>query len=249
MHTRPLFRKPVVFPSSEVIAAESTRHGGVSPPPYASLNLGKHTADAPENVQENRRRFCEAVGFSPAQLAYSHQIHGVEVCVVEAPGAYIGYDALICCRPGIVLAVSVADCAPVLLYDTRHRIVAAVHAGWRGAAAGIAWSTVQLMAERFGTRGTDCLAYVGTCIDEDSFEVGPEVAAQFDGAFVRFDAAEGQYRVDLKGALVAQLRSASVPPEQIEVSPFSTVLHAEDYFSHRKSGGQTGRMLGVIGLK
>ncbi|MCS7037371.1 MAG: peptidoglycan editing factor PgeF [Saprospiraceae bacterium] len=244
-----MFRTPTLFQRSELVAAESTRHGGVSPAPYDSLNLGKRTDDAPEYVEENRRRFGAAVGFRPEQLAWSYQVHGAEVQWVEAAGGSSGYDALVTRKPGVVLGVSVADCAPVLVYDMRKRAIAAIHAGWRGAVAGIVPKTLQAMAEWMGTRGGDCLAYVGTCIDECSFEVGPEVAAQFDSAFVRFNAAKGRHFVDLRGAIVQQLRACGLPAEQIEVSPYSTVLHSDDYFSHRLSGGRTGRMMAVIGLR
>ncbi len=247
--TCPLFRTPVLLQRPEIIAAESTRHGGISSGPYASLNLGKSTDDAPENVEENRRRFSAAVGFVPEQLAWSYQVHGSEVKWVEAPAGLSGYDALVTQTPGVMLAVSVADCAPVLVYDARQRAVAAIHAGWRGAAAGIVPKTLEAMAQWFGTRGADCSAYVGTCIDECSFEVGPEVAVLFDSAFVRAVPQSDRYCLNLKAFIVAQLRAFGLPAAQVEVSPYSTVLHSEDYFSHRKSGGRTGRMLAVIGLR
>ncbi len=246
---KPMLRRPYLFRAASLVAAESTRHGGVSPMPYASLNLGKSTEDAWENVLENRRRFCRALGVSPEQLAWSYQVHGSEVCAVEHPGGCSGYDALITRKRGIVLAVSVADCAPVLVYDMRQSAVAAIHAGWRGAAAGIVLKALRAMAEHFGTRGSDCIAYIGTCIDADSFEVGLEVAARFEAAFVRPQIGSDRYLLDLKSAVAAQLLAGGLPPDQIEVSPYSTVLHCEDYFSHRKSGGRTGRMLAVIGLR
>lgn len=244
-----LFRTPVVFSEYPgLVAAESTRHGGVSPEPYHSLNLGKNTADAPENTAENRRRFCAALGFSPERLAWSKQVHGAEVLVATTPGGAEGFDALVTQTPGVFLSVSVADCTPVLVFDPVHGAVAAIHAGWRGAAANIVGKTLHVMAERFGTHGADCLAYVGTCIDECSFEVGAEVAAEFDPAFKRFDPKRDRFFVDLKKACTAQLLAAGLAAERIEISPYSTVLHGEDYFSHRKSGGVTGRMLAVIGL-
>lgn len=244
-----MYHKPSVFqPFPGLVAAESTRHGGVSPAPYASLNLGKSTADAPENVLENRRRFCSALGFRPEQLAWSRQVHGAEVLQVTAPGGAEGYDAFICQTPGIVLAVSVADCTPVLVYDRERRAIAAIHAGWRGAAAGIVGKTLEAMAAAFGSRGADCYAYIGTCIDECSFEVGPEVAAQFDQPFKRPETGQNKYWVDLKMACNAQLLEFGVPQSQIEISPFSTVLNNADYFSHRLEQGMTGRMMAVIGL-
>ena len=104
------------------------------------------------------------------------------------------------------------------------------------------------MAAEFGTKGADCYAYIGTCIDECSFEVGEEVAVQFDTAFKRFDAERGKYMVDLKKANAAQLRSFGVAESHMETSPYSTVLNNDDYFSHRKEKGTTGRMLAVIGI-
>jgi len=245
-----LIRTPAIFSEYPgLVAAESTRHGGVSPAPWHALNLGKNTADAPENTAENRRRFCAALGFLPNQLAWSKQVHGAEVLVTTAPGGAEGFDALATQTPGVFLSVSVADCTPVLVFDPVRRAVAAIHAGWRGAAAGIVGKTLRIMAEKFGTRGADCRAYVGTCIDECSFEVGADVAAEFDPAFKRYDPGRDRFFVDLKKVCAAQLLDAGLAAEHIEVSPFSTVLHNHDYFSHRKEGGITGRMLAVIGVR
>ncbi len=245
-----MYRVPSVFQKfPQLIAAESTRHGGVSPAPYASLNLGKSTGDAPENVAENRRRFCAALHFDASRLAWSKQVHGDAVRLVTAPGGAEGFDALITQTPGVFVAVSVADCTPILVFDPENAAVAAVHAGWRGAAANILEKTLVSMAEHFGTRGSDCIAYVGTCIDECSFEVGPEVAEVFDTAFKRYDPGRGRYLVDLKKVCATQLQTLGLLPENIEVSPFSTVLHNADYFSHRKENGITGRMMAVIGWR
>ena len=245
-----MFHQPEIFKNIPgLIAAQSTRHGGVSPAPYRSLNLGKNTADSPEHVAENRRRLCRALGFEPTQLAWSKQVHGAAIQLVEAPGGADGFDALITNTPDVYLSVSVADCTPVLVFDRRNQAVAAIHAGWRGAVAGIVLKTLEKMAGVFGTQGADCLAFVGACIDECSFEVGDEVAAQFANAFKRFDAERGKYFVDLKKNCAWQLKDFGLPAAQIEVSPYSTVLHNGDYFSHREEAGITGRMLGIIGLK
>ena len=244
-----MFRRPDIFTSfPNLIAAESTRHGGVSPAPYASLNLGKGTDDAPENVAENRRRFCQALGFEPGQLAWSRQVHGDLVRRADAPGGAEGFDALVTAEPGVVLAVSVADCTPILVFDAKNQAIAAIHAGWRGTAAGIVEKTLARMTAEYGTRAADCFAYVGTCIDECSFEVGEEVAAAFTGDFKRWDAARGKFFVDLKQANAAQLRAFGLPDAQVEISPYSTVLHNADYFSHRIERGLTGRMMAVVGV-
>jgi len=234
------------FPN--LAAAQSTRHGGVSPAPYYSLNLGKSTADAPVHVAENRRRFCAALGFRPEQMAWSKQVHGDQVRRVFGSGGSEGFDALVTNVPGILLAVSVADCTPILVYNKRQKVVAAIHAGWRGTVAEIIVKTLIIMEKEFEIRSEDCFAYVGACIDECSFEVGDEVAAEFAQPFKRFDVELGKFFVNLKKANVAQLIAFGIPENQIEISPYCTVLHHEDFFSHRKSGGQAGRGMGVIGM-
>lgn len=246
----PLLRRPAIFAGFPgLVAAESTRHGGVSPAPWASLNLGKNTDDDPARVAENRRRFCAALGFEPEQMAWSFQVHADQVRVVTEAGGAEGFDALVSNRPGILLAVSVADCTPILVFDARNRAVAAIHAGWPGTVARLVEKTLHRMAAEFGTAGADCHAWVGTCIDECSFEVGDEVAVRFDEAFKRFDTGRGKFVVDLKKANRAQLLAFGVPETQIETSPWSTMLHNHDYFSHRAEKGVTGRMLAAIGME
>ena len=175
--------------------------------------------------------------------------NGSQYWLVTAPGGAEGFDALISNVQGVVLAVSVADCTPILVYDAKQKAVAAVHAGWRGTAASILRKTLLQMQEQFGTSGADCYAYVGTCIDECSFEVGDEVADAFDPGFKRWDMARQKFFVDLKKANAAQLLDFGVPVAQIDISAYSTVLHNADYFSHRKEMGLTGRMMAVIGMR
>jgi YfiH family protein len=235
------------FPS--LVAAESTRHGGVSKAPFFSLNLGINTNDDSKNVLENRLIFFEKLGISEAQFASSYQVHGNQVQVVTEAGRTEGYDALITNQPNVFVGVTVADCTPILIYDVRNQAVGAVHAGWRGTVVQIVLKTLQTMQLTYGTQPMDCFAYVGTCIDECSFEVGEEVAKQFDVEFKRFNFAIGKYLIDLKRANAAQLSAFGIPASQIEISPYSTIMHNDDYFSYRLEKGQTGRMLAVIGIK
>lgn len=245
----PLFRRPAIFaPFPGLAAAESTRHGGVSLPPYASLNLGFHTDDRPENVLENRRRFLAALGISPDRLATSHQVHGNKVLLARQPGHYEGYDALITDQKGIFVAVGTADCTPILVYDPAREAVASIHAGWRGTAQQVAKEALLAMQKEFGTNPKDCHAYIGACIDQDNYEVDGNVARHFAAEHKREDAARGKWFVSLKGENKAQLLEVGVPEGQIEVSPYSTWAHNEDYFSHRKENGVAGRMLAAIGL-
>ncbi|NUN99054.1 MAG: peptidoglycan editing factor PgeF [Saprospiraceae bacterium] len=233
----------------EVLAAESTRHGGVSPAPYESLNLGLHTNDAPQHVRENRRRFFAALGISEDTISGGHQVHGDQVFVATAPGLQEGYDAFITQKKGLFVTVGIADCTPVLIYDTGQQAVAAVHAGWKGTALGIVRKTLEAMHTKFGTQAADCYAWVGTCIDECSYEVGVEVARHFDAAFKTQLEGSEKFTLDLKAANKALLLQWGIPESQIEVSPYSTVLNPEDYFSHRREHGLTGRMMAVIGIR
>ncbi len=232
-----------------LVAGQSTRHGGVSPAPYASLNLGLGTADAPDNVQENRLRFFTHIGFKPEQTASSHQVHGDRVLLASLPGRYDGHDALITQEKGLLITVSVADCTPILIYDPAREAIAAIHSGWKGTSLHIVDKTIQRMGKLFGTRGSDCYAYIGTCIDGCDYEVDADVALHFEDAYRIWDGHKGKYLLDLKAANHAQLLSAGLSPEHIEVSPFSTVTHNNDFFSHRAEKGLTGRMLAVIGMK
>jgi YfiH family protein len=245
----PVYRIPSVFaPFNSMIAAESTRHGGVSPAPFASLNLGINTDDDPANVKENRQRFFCGIGADTFGFASSHQVHSIEVLNTDEAGRFDGYDALITNRPGLLVGVTVADCVPILIYDSEHRAVAAIHAGWRGTVGGIVTRVLSAMHQQFGTLGAQCYAYVGTCIDETTFEVGEEVAGQFEPTFVQVNPHSQKRCANLKAANVSLLNGSSIPAAQIEVSSFSTVLNNSDYFSHRAEGGQTGRMLAVIGM-
>lgn len=243
------YESPLFSPFPELIAGESTRLGGVSLPPYDSLNLGLYTEDDPERVRENHRRFLHAVGCSPDALAHAHQVHGKEVKKVDAPGFWEGYDALVTDRAGVLLGVYTADCCPVLLYDPQRRAVGAAHAGWRGAAARVAVQALQAMRAHYGSHPADCYAWVGTCIGREAYEVGPEVARHFSEHARRPSQASDRYLLDLKGAVVTQLQEVGLPAAQIGLSPHCTFSEPSTFFSHRRDCGRTGRMLSIIGVK
>lgn len=232
-----------------LVMLESRRVGGVSSFPYDSLNLGLNTQDDIKSVERNRSLFFSQLGISVHQVAGGLQVHQDSILKVEHGGYYNGYDAFITNRKDIFLSVGIADCTPILIYDPQNQAVGAVHAGWRGTLANIVSKTLQAMQEAYGTQAKDCYAFVGTCIDTEHFEVGEDVAAQFDPAFVHYFSENGKPHVDLKSANTAQLINEGVPANQIEVSKFSTVLDNDQYFSFRKENGTTGRMLAVVGVR
>ena len=247
MVSSPVLR-PDVFSGVPVVAGFSTRHGGVSDPPYDSLNLGPTSGGDREAVQENLSRFCDALGIAPEALAAAGQVHGGTVRVVDDSVREPHCDGLVTAEAGVYLSIGVADCAAVLLADAQAGVVGACHSGWRGTVARIAEATVETMAEQ-GADPSRIRAYVSPCISLDAFEVGPEVAAQFDEAFVHVRDAWERPHVDLKAAITAQLRNAGVPDDAIEVSGYCTVADGEHFFSYRADDGVTGRLLGVIGLR
>jgi polyphenol oxidase len=240
---------PTIFTRfPQLVALESTRHGGISPAPFNTLNLGNFTDDTTENINENRRLLLKELGFELDQLCFSKQTHEDNIYIASEATMVEGYDAIITSQKGIIIGVTVADCTPILIYDAANEVVAAIHAGWKGTVLGIVAKTIETMKTNFNTSPTHCFAYIGTCIDVCDFEVGEEVATQFDASFRVWKAEKNKYHVDLKKANEQWLKSAGVPPEQIELSPHSTASQTTDYFSHRAERGQTGRMMALIGL-
>lgn len=241
--------RPEIFKNYTIIAAQSTRLGGISPAPFGSMNLGMSVNDSKENVIGNRKLFFEGLGIKLEQLAISKQVHGNAVQVVTQPIMEGDYDAKITNKRNVFLVISIADCTPVLIYDTKNNAVAAIHAGWKGTVGKIVSNTLLKMQEHYGTHGADCKAFIGACIGYDHFEVGEEVAEHFDPAFRRFDANKQKYFVNLKATNKQQLLDFGLNPENIEISSYCTVQNNDLFFSHRKEKGRTGRMMAVIGMR
>jgi YfiH family protein len=232
-----------------VLAAESTRLGGVSPAPFDSLNLGMSSGDDQANVLENRMRFFGKHHVALENVALVHQVHGTSVLCVTTGGNYGQHDALMTNTPNVFVAVSTADCTPILIYDAVSKACAAVHAGWRGTESGVVCNTLLEMQRQFGSLPEHIFAYIGACIGETAFEVGRDVADKFDAAFKRFDPEQNKFLIDLKKANFAQLKAFGVAETHIEVSPHCTVINNDRYFSYRKEAGRTGRMLTFIGQR
>lgn len=239
---------PSIFNRQLVSAGQSTRQGGISVGSFDSLNLGMSVNDNPDYVKENRSRFFNSLGFSTNQLSLSKQVHGNKVLLVEKPGIYEGYDAQITNVKGVCLAVSVADCVPVLIHDSITNSVAAVHAGWRGTASNIIGETISLMKKEFGANPAHCKAFIGACIGVDNFEVGDEVAEHFTAEVKRKNPNTNKFHVDLKKANFLLLEKNGLMKENIETSEYCTWRNNDLFFSHRRDKGVTGRMMAAIGL-
>ena len=240
----------------------STRLGGVSQGMWASLNLGVNRGDDPDHVRENYRRFFAAIGGSADRVAMTNQVHGGTVrCITTAdvktdPYDRVSYEAdgLMTDLPGVALVIFSADCIPILFYDPVRRVVAAVHAGWRGTAAGIATAAVERMRDVFGCRPGDILAAVGPGIGPDCFETHEDVPNAMTKALstsvlrhMRIKE-NGKFAVDLKGINAMRLEQAGLDPDHIAVSPICTACDAAQFWSHRKLGTSRGSMAAAIQL-
>ena len=240
----------------------STRLGGVSEGMWASLNLGVRQGDDPDHVRENYRRFLAAIGGSGKQFAMANQVHGAAVRTIttadihDDPYGKVGYEAdgLMTDLPGVALVVCSADCIPILFYDPARRCVAAVHAGWRGTAAGIATAAVDRMKNVYGSRPEDILAAIGPGIGPDCFETHEDVpnamtAALGTGVLRHIKIKEnGKFAVDLKAINVMRLENAGLASDHIAVSSLCTSCNPDKFWSHRKLGTGRGSMAAVIQL-
>lgn len=243
-----------------VAQAVFTRQGGVSPKPWAGLNVGGTVGDDPARVIENRQRAFRAAGRAPESLYDVWLVHGNEVVCTESPRLqhepHKKADALLTDRPQVTLFMRFADCVPILLFDPVRRVVGLVHAGWQGAIRRTAGAAVEAMQARYASNSEDLLAGIGPSIGAHHYDVGPEVAAQVRQTFGQ-DAGKlltahpqnGASRVqfDLWAANRLILEQCGV--RQIEIARICTACHLEDWYSHRGEGGRTGRFGALIGLK
>jgi len=235
-----------------------TRRGGVSTGPYASLNANFAGGDDPAHVAENRARVAAALGLAVSNLLGLHQVHGTHVVTVEAPwqaGQGPDADALVTKHPGLALGVITADCAPVLLHDADAGVIGAVHAGWRGAAAGVLEAAIAAMGA-LGATPAGTKAVVGPCVGQDSYEVGPDLRDQVlptlagAAALFRSGRPPDRQHFDLAGYCLARLRAAGIADAY--ALGVDTFADAERFFSHRRrtlaGGGPIGHQISAIAL-
>ena len=254
-----MIQAPTLADLAGVQHAFFTRRGGVSTGLFSSLNCGYGSADAPENVRENRRRVALQFGLGEPDLQTVHQIHSTEVLTVAedrwtSPGAPKA-DALVTDRPGVALGVMAADCAPVLLADGGAGVIGAAHAGWKGALGGVVDTTIAAM-EKLGARRERIKVAIGPCIGPASYEVGPEFPAPFlaqdqaNSAFFRTAARTGHFMFDLPGYLVHRIARFGVT---VAATGHDTLTATEDFFSYRRNTLQGvrdyGRGLSAIALR
>ncbi len=212
----------------------------------AGLNLGYNTKETDEITGENRKRWFKTAGADPEKTAWGLQVHKDRVQFVEQPGIYPETDGLVTTKPGLALGVFVADCAAVLFVDEENGVVATAHAGWKGAAANIVGKTVAEM-EKAGAKADCTEVFISPCISLKNFEVGEEVASQFDEKFV--DRSYKKPHVDIRAVVQSQLVETGITEDKISMHPDCTMDFPEKYYSYRREQNKSGRLMGVVFLK
>ena len=233
--------------------AITTRGGGFSTGEFASLNLAFHVGDDAASVRRNRRALAAELGFDLAKLVAAQQVHGAHCAVVQAtdagrgaldwPSALPATDALITRETGVPLLILVADCAPILLVEPHAKILALVHAGWRGAVAGVAAIAVRRMSE-LGADVGQIRAGIGPCLCAENLEVGSEVAALVENKAALQPHGE-KHLLDLRALIQTDLRNAGVLAANIETRAECPKRQGETFFSHRGQNGRAGRF-GIV---
>ena len=261
--------------SDDVKAFSTTRHGGVSEGNYASLNINEYCGDSKANTDANRLLLANELGIDANHIIMPHQTHGVESRIIGEEFATLpdgvkkmlldGVDAVMTNIPGMCIGVSTADCIPVLLYDEEHHAAAAIHAGWRGTQARIVHKTVQEMRMAYQTDPTKLKAVIGPGISLDNFEVGDEVYADFEQAAFDMSAIaeehikrnpnaddpakafERKWHINLPLANIQMLTHNGVDEANIINTGICTFDNADNYFSARRLGIESGRIYtGII---
>ena len=235
----------------------STRIGGLSRPPYESLNLGFHVGDDAKKVLKNREHFASNTRIPLSHFTTAKQIHSGTVTIVtermrgygaiDHDAAIEATDAMVTDIPGICLMVLLADCVPILFFHPQKRVIGVAHAGWRGTVQFVAQKTVKTLKEQFGCKLTEILAGIGPSIGPCHYEVGPEVISEVEGmlrnkaGYIVGESPDGKGYFNLWEANRRQIVEAGIPAQNIEVAEICTYCHAHLFFSERHQQGITGR--------
>lgn len=249
----------------EITHFVSTRKGGISEKNFASLNTGFHVGDDNFRVSQNRRILADSLGIDLEKFTFANQCHSANVAIVDSSGKSCGAfdktdalpntDGMITNVSEICLGVQVADCVPVLLYDPDNRVIASLHAGWKGAIKKIAKEAVNKMVHHYGSKAENIYAGLGPSNGPCCYEVGEDVFREALKAFgsakdiVMPGKQKGKYFFDQWRANFRLLTEAGIKPEHIEIAEICTQCRHEEFFSNRVLEGVSGRFMVGIMLK
>jgi YfiH family protein len=257
----PVYRFEQLNGDPALVHAVFTRQGGVSAPPYKSLNLGHTVGDDSVAIEVNHDRVYRAMGTTRSQAVTCHLTHSADVLLVTAAdkGRVVGQgDAMITADAGVYLSMRFADCAPILLHDPVRRAVGLAHAGWRGTVKNVSKSVVQAMVDRLGCSPQNITAVIGPAIGPCCYQVGNDVIKAVEAIFPQMSPSDSSKQLfsrrnerhayfDLWETNRQQLKTVGVG--QTVVSGLCTACHTDHFFSHRAERGKTGRFGVVIGYR
>lgn len=226
---------------------------------YSSFNLSPFSGDNPDSVKTNRKLLTDAMKISENDLYTPYQIHENKICIIdndfltktfnEKQALLNGIDAVITNQKNIGIGITTADCVPILIYDPEQQALGVIHAGWRGTVATIASKTVETMAEKYGSSPTSLLAGIGPSISQANFEVGEEVAQAFIDAGFNLETIgyrnpkSGKMHINLQKANTELLIQVGLKVENIEIADLCTFNNKDLFFSARRQGIKSGRMI------
>ena len=252
------FLQPKKLPKN-LAAGFSTRNGGVSRPPYNSLNLGFGTDDQPANIEGNRATFTRAFDLAPHQLLTVKQVHGNDILLIDESNPDLSHflsievDAIITNQPEIMIGILTADCFPIIIWHANGRVAAVIHAGWKGAANGLIGKVVETLTKQFECQAAELFAAIGPGIGEHNYEVDRPVRDAFRQGTgfwneISTETRLGHWKLNLPLSCQLQLEKAGLKTQNIEVAKECTCCHPELFFSHRRDDGITGRQISFVQL-
>lgn len=238
--------KPHIFmPYPEIIFGFSTKIALHAKSPYY-FNLSHSVGDDKKAVDRNRKDFFETLGFNNGNVGFQRQIHSDIIKIIDCAGDNGESDALITHNRNLGLAISVADCTPIFIYDKVNILIAAVHSGWRGTERKILLKTLIIIAQKFSSKPENLIVYIGPSILQANYEVGAEVAERFDNSFIKQSGEK--FLLDVSGINYKYLLEFGIPKNQIQRSELCTFEYSSLLHSYRRDGIVSGRAMGIIGI-
>lgn len=255
----PLLTYPLLEKTEFVTHGFTTRMGGVSEGYCSTMNISTTRGDAPEAVEENRKRLARALGVNVEDFTYTHQTHTTNVAVVREEDRgkrFMETDGMVTNVPGICLVTFYADCVPLYFVDPVHKAIGLSHSGWRGTVGRMGQVTLEKMKEVYGTRPEDIYAAIGPSICQDCYEVSGDVIEEFQKSFKKsvcpqlfYKKENGKYQLNLWRANQLVLTEAGVAEQKIAVTNLCTHCNPEILFSHRSTGVKRGNLSALLAIK
>lgn len=255
----PLLTYPLLEKTEFVTHGFTTRMGGVSEGYCSTMNISTTRGDAPEAIEENRKRLARALGVKVEDFTYTHQTHTTNVAVVKEEDRgkrFMETDGMVTNVPGICLVTFYADCVPLYFVDPVHRAIGLSHSGWRGTVGRMGQVTLEKMKEVYGTRPEDIYAAIGPSICQDCYEVSGDVIEEFQKSFKKsvwpqlfYKKENGKYKLNLWKANQLVLTEAGVGAQKIAVTNLCTHCNPEILFSHRSTGVKRGNLSALLAIK